>query len=199
MAENGNNVTKQTLYISIGVALLVGFLIGVIYSDRPPQSSGQIGQQPNLVPLAPQQSQFVQAIESLQFAVQQNPNNAEAWTKLGHAYFDSDQPVKAIEAYNKSLAIIPSNPAVLTDLGVMYRRNNQGDKAIESFDKALQLSPGFEQALFNKGIVLYNDQGNLDGALQVWRELLIVNPGAMGPNGVPVKNLVDDLAKQIQK
>ncbi len=199
MAENGNNVSKQTLYISIGVALLVVFLIGVIYSDRAPQSGSQIGQQPNLVPLAPQQSQFIQAIESLQFAVQQNPNNAEAWTKLGHAYFDSGQPVKAIEAYNKSLAIIPGNPAVLTDLGVMYRRDNQPDKAVESFDKALQLAPGFEQALFNKGIVLYNDLGNLDGALQAWRELLIVNPGAMGPNGVPVKDMVDDFAKQVQK
>ena len=199
MAENGNNVSKQTLYISIGVALLVGFLIGVIYSDRAPQSGGQIGQQPNLVPLAPQQSQFVQAIESLQFAVQQNPNNAEAWTKLGHAYFDSNQPAKAIEAYNKSLAIIPGNPAILTDLGVMYRRNGQGDKAIESFDKALQFAPGFEQALFNKGIVLYNDQGNLDAALQAWRELLIVNPGAMGPNNVPVATMVEDLAKQVQK
>jgi len=199
MAENGNNVSKQTLFISIAVALLVGFLIGVIYSDRSPQSGGQVGQQPNLVPLAPQQTQIIQAIESLQFAVQQNPNNAEAWTKLGHAYFDSNQPAKAIEAYNKSLAIIPGNPSVLTDLGVMYRRNGQTDEAIESFDKALQITPGFEQALFNKGIVLYNDQGNLEGGLQAWRELLIVNPGAMGPNGVPVENMVDDLSKQVQK
>ncbi len=197
MAENENNVSKQTLYISLGVALLVGFLVGVIYSDRSPQSGSQ--QQPNLVPMAQQQSQFTQAIDSLQFAVQQNPNNAEAWTKLGHAYFDSNQPAQAIEAYNKSLAIIPSNPAVLTDLGVMYRRNGQGDKAIESFDKALQLTPGFEQALFNKGIILYNDLGKLEEALKTWRELLIVNPGAMGPNGVPVKNMVDDLSKQVQK
>lgn len=198
MAENGNNVSKQTLYISIAVALLVGFLIGVIYSDRPPQTGGQTGQQPNLAPLASQQAQVVQAIESLQFAVQQNPNNVEAWTNLGHAYFDSNQPVKAIEAYNKSLAIIPGNPSVLTDLGVMYRRNKQPDKAIESFDKALQVAPGFEQALFNKGIVLLNDQGNLEGALQAWRELLIVNPGAMGPNGVPVENMVEDLSRQLQ-
>jgi tetratricopeptide (TPR) repeat protein len=135
----------------------------------------------------------------MQFAVQQNPNNAEAWTQLGHAYFDTNQPVKAIEAYNKSLALIPSNPPVLTDLGVMYRRNGQPEKAIEAFDKALASTPGFEQALFNKGVVLYNDLGDLGGALQAWRELLIVNPGAMGPNGVPVEKMVDDLSKQVQK
>ncbi len=198
MAENENNVSKQTLYISIAVAVLVGFLSGVIYSDRAPGPGVQIAQQPGLPPLAPQQNQALQAIESLQFAVQQNPNNADAWTKLGHAYFDTNQPAQAIEAYNKSLAIIPGNPPVLTDLGVMYRRNGQPDKAIESFDLALQATPGFEQALFNKGVVLYNDLGDIDGALQSWRELLIVNPGAMGPNGVPVATMVDDLSRQVQ-
>lgn len=199
MAENGNNVSKQTLYISIAVAVLVGFLIGVIYSDRSPQSGGQIGQLPNLPPLPQQQDQIIQQIESLQFAVQQNPNNAEAWTRLGHAYFDSNQPPKAIEAYNKALAIIPGNPSTLTDLGVMYRRNGAPDKALETFDKALQVTPGFEQALFNKGVVLYNDKGNMEGALQAWRELLIVNPGATGPNGVPIETMIDDLAKQVAK
>ena len=199
MAENGNNVSKQTLYISIAVAVLVGFLTGVIYSDRSPQSGGQVGQQPNLPPLPQQQAQIIQQIESLQFAVQQNPNNAEAWTRLGHAYFDSNQPPKAIEAYNKALAIIPGNPSTLTDLGVMYRRNGNSDKAIEIFDKALQVTPGFEQALFNKGVVLYNDKGDMEGALQTWRELLIVNPGATGPNGVPVETMVDDLVKQVAK
>ena len=110
MSENGNNVSKQTLYISIGVALLVGFLIGIVYSDRSPGPGGQIAQQPNLPPLPQQQNQLIQKIESMQFAVQQNPNNAEAWTQLGHAYFDTNQPVKAIEAYNKSLALISSFP-----------------------------------------------------------------------------------------
>lgn len=198
MAENGNTVSKQTLYISIAVSLLVGFLVGVIYSDRPTQTGGQqFAGQPNLPPLPQQDRQA--AIESLLFAAQQNPDNADAWAQLGHAYFDTNQPVKAIEAYNKSLALIPSNSPVLTDLGVMYRRNGQPQKAIESFDKAISVTPGFEQALFNKGVVLYNDIGNLEGALQAWRELLLVNPGYMGPGGTTVASMVESLEKQVQK
>lgn len=200
MAENGNSVSKQTLYISIAVSLLIGFLIGVIYSDRSPQSGGQqFAGQPNLPPLQQQDNQALQAIDSLQLAVQQNPDNADAWTQLGHAYFDTNQPAKAIEAYNKSLALIPSNSPLLTDLGVMYRRNGQPDKAIESFDKAIAITPGFEQALFNKGVVLYNDLGNLEGALQAWRELLLVNPGYSGPGGTTVASMVESLEKQVQK
>lgn len=193
MAESENGVKHLTLYISIAVSLLIGFLTGVIYSDRSPQSGGQVAQQFQQVP---QPDQYAQAIASLQLSAQQNPNNADTWTQLGNAYFDSNQPFKAVEAYNKSLALIPSNPPVLTDLGVMYRRSGQPEKAIESFDKALQITPGFEQALFNKGIVLSNDMGDIDGALKAWRELLIVNPGARAPNGTSVSELVDNLSKQ---
>ncbi len=196
MSESGNSVSKQTLFISIGVALLVGFLVGVIYSDRSPRTGGQfVQQQQQGQPQAPQQSQYAQALPSLQLAVQQNPNNADTWAQLGHAYFDTNQPAKAIEAYNKSLAIIPSNPPVLTDLGVMYRRNGQPEKAIEAFDKALALQPGFEQALFNKGVVYHNDLGNTEAAIQAWKELLIANPGATDHNGVPIAKMIEDISK----
>lgn len=194
MAESEGGVKQQTLYISIAVALLVGFLMGIIYSDRSPQPGGQMGQQggapPQQMGAAQQQQQLLQAINSLELAVKQNPNNAETWTQLGNAYFDTDQPEKAIEAYTKSLAIIPGNPAVLTDLGVMYRRAGQPDQAVATFDQALQVSPGFEQALFNKGIVLYNDLGKNEEARKAWQELLLVNPGARGPDGTPISEMI---------
>ena len=197
MAENSNGVQKQTLYISIAVALVIGFLSGIIYSDRSSPPGGQVTQQQAL-PQQQQQAQLQQTIASLQLTVQQNPGNAEAWTQLGNAYFDSNQPAQAIEAYNKSLELIPGNPSILTDLGVMYRRNGQSDKAIEAFDQALKISPGFEQALFNKGVVQYNDLGDIQGAIATWKELLAVNPDARGPNGVMVSEMVDNLAKQAE-
>lgn len=194
MAESGNGVKKQTLYIGIAVSLLVGFLMGIIYSDRSPQSGVQVAPQGQGMPQqASQQDQLRQAIASLELTVQQNPNSVEAWTQLGNAYFDTDQADKAIEAYTKSLAIVPGNPSVLTDLGVMYRRAGQPDKAVETFDQALKIIPGFEQALFNKGIVLLNDLGKNEEALKTWKELLLINPGAKGPDGTPVSELVEKL------
>ena len=191
MAETENNVKKSTLFISVAVALVMGFLIGVIYSDRSQGPGGQIAQQQ-----AVEQDQWAQKIASLQFAAQQNPDNAEAWAQLGHAYFDTNQPAKAIEAYNKSLAIIPGNVPLMVDLGVMYRRNGQPDKAIEMFNQALELQPGFEQALFNKGVVLYNDLGDTRGAVEAWKKVLAINPNATGPNGVSVAEMVENLADE---
>ena len=211
MAESDGGVKQQTLYISIAVSLLVGFLIGIVYSDHSPQSGGQGAQQgmgmaPQQGPDAPQQpgmgmpqADLNQAIASLELAVKQNPNNAEAWAQLGNAYFDLNQADKAIGAYNKSLAILPGNPSVLTDLGVMYRRSGQPDKAIATFDQALKIKPGFEQALFNKGIVFLNDLHKNDEALKAWKELLLVNPQARGPEGATVAEMVDKLAAMREK
>jgi len=75
----------------------------------------------------------------------------------------------------------------------MYRRAGQPDKAVETFDQALKIIPGFEQALFNKGIVLLNDLGKNEEALKTWKELLLINPGARGPDGTPVSELVEKL------
>jgi len=191
VAESGNEVSKQTLFICITASLLAGFLLGIFYSDRTPQTGRQTVQQ-SMEPS--KQEQLLQAIASLELAVKENPNSVEAWTRLGNAYYDTDQEKKAIEAYSRSLAIVPGNPSVLTDLGVMYRHSGQPDKAVETFNQALVVSPGFEQALYNKGIVMYYDLGKIGEALKAWKELLLINPDARGPDGTPVSDMVDKSA-----
>ena len=124
-----------------------------------------------------------------------NPNNEVALVELGHAYFDTDQPLKAIESYNKALTINPNNSFVWTDLGVMYRRSGQPQKALESFDKAIALEPSQEQARFNKGVVLMYDLNDAQAALKVWEELLSINPAAKAPNNV----LVADIIAQVKE
>jgi len=130
---------------------------------------------------------------SLEQEVATNPANADAWTQLGHVYFDTNNPPKAIRAYEKSLELRPNDPNVLTDLGVMYRRSGQPEKALEAFDRAMGIDPGHEQSRFNKGIVLRYDMNDRDAAIKAWEELLKVNPNAMAPNGIPVSEAIKSL------
>lgn len=187
MAETRPTVKKSTLYLAIGVSLILGFLSGVIYSvyNAPP---GQ--QQTNA---APQQKES-QKITSLELETQTNPENVQAWVQLGHAYFDSGQHEKAISAYVKSLELLPGDTNVMTDLGVMYRRAGNPKKAIETFDEVLALNPRHEQARFNKGVVLLNDMKDQEGALAEWRKLLELNPAAKAPSGTPLGEIVDQIA-----
>jgi cytochrome c-type biogenesis protein CcmH/NrfG len=132
-------------------------------------------------------------ILSLEQEVAINPTNVEAWTKLGHVYFDTNNFAKAIRAYEKSLELSPGNPNVLTDLGVMYRRSGQPDKAIASFDQAMAIAPNHEQSRFNKGIVLRYDMNDSEGAVKAWEDLLRINPSAVAPNGQPISEVIKSL------
>ncbi len=198
--SDNDYVKKELMLVVALIALVIGFLGGIFYSafqegptGRLPTASGPAQ--------APQQQQSqpgmsneqARSILSLEQEVAINPTNVEAWTQLGHVYFDTNNFTKAIRAYNKSLELSPDNPNVLTDLGVMYRRNGQPDKAIASFDRAMAIAPTHEQSRFNKGIVLRYDLNDREGAIKAWEELLRINPSAMAPNGQPLSEAIKSL------
>lgn len=186
-------VKKETLLLVGLLCLIAGFLSGIAFSVyKAPAVEHQHESGAQEKRLSAEQSQSILKFES---AVESNPQSIEAWTSLGHLYFDTDQPEKAINAYTKSLALSPANPDVLTDLGVMYRRVGRPDQAIASFDKAIGINGRHEIARFNKGVVLFFDIKDKDGGLAAWRELVAINPMATAPNG----QMVSEIIKEVQR
>ena len=198
ISPEGNFVKKETMFIVALVTLVIGFLGGVFYSAL--QSGPAERVQSVSGPPQPQQQQQsgmtneqARTILSLEQEVAANPSNVDAWTQLGHVYFDTNNPSKAIRAYEKSLELRPNDPNVMTDLGVMYRRSGQPDKALEVFNKVISINPSHEQSHFNKGIVLRYDMNDREGAIKAWEELLKLNPNAQAPNGIPVSEAIKSL------
>ena len=186
---------KQSTAISIAlICIFVGFIAGNIYSvyksgtETGSQSvriaSGSSGADNFTLPKQ-------QEILSLEKAVASDPTNQNAWLLLGNLYFDTNKPKEAIKAYNKYLEINPNNANVWTDLGVMYRRNKQPQDAIRAFDEAITRDPRHEQSRFNKGIVLLHDLKDSSGAKAAWEELYSINPNYRGPDGQPLKAMID--------
>ena len=136
------------------------------------------------------------SIAILEENAQKNSGDADAWTRLGNAYFDSDQYEKAVTAYTASLDLDPGDPNVWTDMGVMYRKSGQPDEAIKAFDRARSLDPSHTMSRYNKGVVLLHDLSDRDGAVAVWEELLEIEPNAVGPGGVSVKELVKNRSEE---
>jgi cytochrome c-type biogenesis protein CcmH/NrfG len=195
-AGDGNYVRKETMLIVTLLALAVGFFGGVVFtvfksdSSAPAPSASAPAQ---MGTPAPADSDRIAALER---QAQANPGNANAWTELGNAYFDSNQYEASINAYRKSLELDPNNPNVWTDMGVMYRRSNQPEEAIKAFDQAIVVDPKHEVSRMNKGIVLLHDLNDIAGAIQAWEGLLEVNPIAMSPTGVSIDQMVNQLKKQ---
>jgi cytochrome c-type biogenesis protein CcmH/NrfG len=190
-------VKKETLLIVGLCCLVIGFMAGIIFSvyKSPAGSGTQVASNQQ----APQQGisqEQAQKIIILEKEVMNNKENGQAWTSLGHIYFDTNQPEKAIKAYNKSLELLPDNPDVLTDLGVMYRRVGNAEQAIASFDQAIKANPKHETARFNKGIVLLYDVKDQPAAIAAWQGLVQVNPMATAPNGQLVKEIITEMTSQ---
>jgi cytochrome c-type biogenesis protein CcmH/NrfG len=187
-------VKTESLILTTLIALALGFLGGVVFSAY--RSGGQIKGIPAAesasIPMDDQQRQLLAELIQKTNA---DPLDVNAWTQLGHLYFDTGQPALAIDAYQKSLQIEAGRPDVWTDLGVMYRRNRQPQKAIEAFDHALSLNQRHEIALFNKGVVLMHDLNDPEGALSSWENLIRINPQAKTPDGQLVREIVDKLRK----
>ena len=184
-------VKTSNMYLIVMVTLAAGFLGGVVFTSYRTSSVASVPGDPPHSGAAPITKEQSQALAALLQATRATPDNANAWTELGHLYFDTEQHDKAIQAYEKSLELAPSRPDVWTDLGVMYRRAGDPKRAVECFDRALSIDANHQTALFNKGVVLMHDIKDAPAALQAWEKLVQINPDAQMPDGRSVKSMVE--------
>ena len=172
---------KKETILFVVLALAAGILIGVIVSNSKRDSSSSVPAAiPAPAPVVNQQQQTT----ILEGIVAREPGNRNAWIRLGHNFFDSDQPMKAIEAYARALELNANDPNILTDQGVMYRRVGWFDKAINNFEKASSIDKNHQQSLYNLGIVYRYDLQDFDKAIMVWEKFVAIDPGSPGANQV---------------
>ncbi len=191
-------VKRSTMITAALVCLVVGFAAGMIFESiksKGPKVRKMTVQQE---PVSPVQntntlSQQLRQVSTWQQQVADNPQDADAWARLGNAYFDMDRYEDAISAYKKHLELKPDNANVWTDMGIMLRRSGRPQEAVNAFDKAVDIDPRHEQSRFNKGVVLLHDLQDPQAALKAWEDLLKINPEARAPNGQSVKVMVEAL------
>ncbi|MEE4313318.1 MAG: tetratricopeptide repeat protein [Desulfofustis sp.] len=195
MAHNSATVSKQTFYLTIFLVFIAGFLAGVVFTvfrtDDAPAGSPATTQGQQALP-----QQQADAILHLEAEVTAHPDNFDAWTQLGHLYFDTNQPEKAIGAYTKALELHSGSPDLWTDLGVMYRRSGDPAKAVESFDKAIAMDPAHLQSRFNKGVVLHFDLDRTEEALDAWRSVLALNNDYRMANNRLLREFIETVANE---
>ncbi len=180
-------VRRSTMYVSVVAALLFGLFMGTLipsFKGAPSTSQGQQAQQ------GAASNDAAAHIVDAEAAAKNDPNNAQNWIHLGNLYYDAQNPEQAVLAYTKALEITPNNANVLTDRGTMYRAMKKFDLALSSYKQANKVDPKHENSLFNAGIVLYFDLNKKAEAVEMWQQLVRINPNAKAPNGESVKDLI---------
>lgn len=189
-------VPQKTPYVTYLIIFIAGFLCGIAFTVIKDDSPGAENTEGSNQAVQQQDSQSQQAILNLEAEVTSNPDNHQAWVRLGHLYFDTNQPKKAIGAYTKSLELHPGDANILTDLGVMYRRDQQPEKAVELFNQAIAKDPTHIPSRFNKGIVLLYDLKKTEEAVASWESILRINPSASTANGEPMQQFIDRIKSE---
>ena len=187
--------------ILCAVTFVAGFACGSMVAEHKAVSRGVSASAPAPAPEAapapasPAATADAQAehIRHLRDEARQNPDSAEAWTKLGNACFDAGDPDGAIEAYQASLRLEPGNADVRTDMGSMYRMKGEAARAVECYDQALKDHPGHRNAVFNKGVTMMLDLEQPEQAVAFWQSVLREYPGLTLASGADLGKIMPEI------
>ena len=152
-------------------ALLAAFSVGFrIYRDSSANSETamQIGPAP-----------VADTIESLEARTRAQPDDGQAWQKLGLSYFETGRFGDAVQAYQKAVSLDPDEPLLWSSLGeamvMASERNPMPDEAVAAFRKTILLDPKDPRARYFLA-VKRDLSGDHNGALDDWLALLADTP-----------------------
>jgi cytochrome c-type biogenesis protein CcmH/NrfG len=113
--------------------------------------------------------------EPLLAQLQFRPNDPELLSKLGYVYFVSRNFQQA-STYFKRAVDIKDDAIVRTELGRAYYYAGDPDDALAEFERVLRSDPENVNALFNVGMVKWQSQFDVEGALAAWQQILRKHP-----------------------
>jgi tetratricopeptide (TPR) repeat protein len=103
------------------------------------------------------------------------PNQAQAWHRLGVVAQQVGRHELALEYIARALTLRPDYAEAQSDLGNSFKEQLRLDASIACYRRALELNPGLVEARYNLGNVL-QQQGQLDEAIVQYREALSHRP-----------------------
>jgi cytochrome c-type biogenesis protein CcmH/NrfG len=161
--------------------VIVGWVLGSLDADRSALSRPPAAAASEPPPAADeaQGPQLDEArVQALTTILKNDPGNAGAAVQLATVYFEAERFEDAVRWYEEGLRLDPTNADASTQLGMTLFLTRGADPALEQFERSLAISPNHPRTLLNKGIVLWRGKDDLDGAADVWRNLVALAPGS---------------------
>jgi cytochrome c-type biogenesis protein CcmH/NrfG len=190
MAENetpgSGQWTGTQAYVLSVICLLVGVAVGYLArGSASPQTAAvqaQAAAQASMGSAAqtPSPEQMLQMAETeaapLIAQLKSDPDNSDLLYKLGNIYYDAQQYAHAVNYYERCLKINPKATDVRTDMATAYHFMGQTERALQEYGEVLKIDGTHANALFNTGMVKWQDKQDMSGAIAAWKRLLETNP-----------------------
>ena len=182
--------TSTQAYVLSLICLLVGVAVGYLARGSAPASPAAITQaRAGATEAAPasmgaasepttEQLRQMADTRARQLLKQRenDPKNSALLYQIGNLYYDAQQYPEAVKYYEESLEIDPKATDVRTDMATAYHLMGQPDRAIQEYDAVLKIDGKHVNALFNEGMVKWQDKMDVNGAIRSWRRLLEAHP-----------------------
>jgi cytochrome c-type biogenesis protein CcmH len=117
-------------------------------------------------------------VTRLEKRLQDNPNDADGWGRLGRAYVVMERKEEALAAYARAYALAPDNAAVLSDYAWLVFNQDPSvttGLAHDLYSRLHKLEPQHPDALWFLGFSAYQ-KGEFRTALGLWERLLKLLP-----------------------
>ena len=182
--------TSTQAYVLSVICLLVGVAVGYLVRGSAPSSeaatmpsrvsatevtAASMAGAPQPTPEQLRQMADTQA-QPLVKQLASDPKNSALLYQIGNLYYDAQQYPEAVKYYEQSLKIDPKETDVRTDMATAYHLMGQSDRAIQEYDAVLKIDGKHANALFNEGMVKWQDKMDLNGAIASWKRLLEAHP-----------------------
>jgi tetratricopeptide (TPR) repeat protein len=180
--------TSTQAYVLSVICLMVGVAVGyLVRGSAPSDDSGSQSRvaasespSPSSAAQQPTAGQLRQMADTqaqpLLKQLESNPKNSALLYQIGNLYYDAQQYPEAVKYYEQSLNIDPNATDVRTDMATAYHLMGQPDRAILEYDAVLKVDGKHANALFNEGMVKWQDKMDLNGAIASWKRLLDAHP-----------------------
>ncbi|MBI3105563.1 MAG: cytochrome c-type biogenesis protein CcmH, partial [Candidatus Rokubacteria bacterium] len=90
----------------------------------------------------------------------------------GRRAMEAEDLGRALRLFQRALEVDPEHPGARAYLGLILLRGGHPDRALTEFDRALSQEPKLAQALWGKGLVLYEAPGKTGEAIRTWEALM---------------------------
>lgn len=189
--QSAGKWTSTQAYVLSVICLLLGVAVGYLARSSAPGQPLATNNQPqtggSMQPAAmaannaqptPEQLRHMADVqaEPLLAQLKTDPANSQLLYQVGNLYYDAQQYPEAATYYENSLKIDPKATDVRTDLATAYHLMGQPDRAIQEYDQVLKIDGKHANALFNEGMVKWQDKMDVSGAVAAWKRLLTSHP-----------------------
>ena len=118
---------------------------------------------------------FARALEELEAALRDDPEDLDAHLRLGLVYGELKDYPKAVVQLTKILAARPAELRIRDYLGLMYEEMKEYDKAIQAYQQNLEMQPAYLDGHLHLGFLYYRLKRSGE-AIPHLQEVVKLNP-----------------------